>query len=99
MDLIEKAIVFAANAHDGQVRKGTSLPYISHPYAVGMYLQKANCSEEVIAAGILQSPFQLLNYILQFNLSKSCSIHYFLNGFASYYFSNQYLIFSPLMDS
>ncbi len=53
MDLIEKAVIFAAKAHEKQVRKGTDIPYITHPYMVGMYLQKAGCSDEVIAAGIL----------------------------------------------
>lgn len=58
MELIEKAIVFAAKAHDGQVRKGTSIPYISHPFAVGMYLKQGNCSDKVIAAGILHDTIE-----------------------------------------
>lgn len=58
MELIEKAIVFASKAHEKQVRKGTEIPYITHPYAVGMYLQKANCSDEVIAAGILHDTLE-----------------------------------------
>lgn len=58
MDLIEKAIIFAAKAHENQTRKGTTIPYITHPYAVGMYLQKAKCSEEVIAAGILHDTLE-----------------------------------------
>lgn len=57
-DLIEKAIIFAAKAHGGQTRKGTNIPYITHPYAVGMYLLKAKCSEEVIAAGILHDTLE-----------------------------------------
>ncbi|WP_348775036.1 HD domain-containing protein [Psychrobacillus sp. NEAU-3TGS] len=53
MSIIEKAINFAAKAHDGQTRKSTDIPYISHPFAVGMILQQSKCSDEVIAAGIL----------------------------------------------
>ncbi|MBB6444474.1 HD domain-containing protein [Bacillus benzoevorans] len=53
MNLIDQAIKFAAIAHKDQTRKATNIPYITHPFAVGMLLQKANCSEEVIAAGIL----------------------------------------------
>ena len=53
MDKIETAIIFAAKAHHNQKRKGTDIPYITHPFAVGMLLQKEKCSEEVIAAGIL----------------------------------------------
>ncbi|HWL23584.1 MAG TPA: HD domain-containing protein [Ureibacillus sp.] len=58
MELIEKAINFAAKAHKNQTRKGTDIPYITHPFAVGMLLQKANCSEEVIAAGILHDTLE-----------------------------------------
>ena len=58
MDLVEKSIVFAAKAHREQNRKGTDIPYITHPFAVGMLLQKAKCSEEVIAAGILHDTLE-----------------------------------------
>lgn len=53
MEIIEKAIIFAARAHREQTRKATDIPYITHPYAVGLLLQKAGCSNDVIAAGIL----------------------------------------------
>ena len=56
--LIEKAIEFAAYAHRDQTRKGTKIPYISHPYAVGMILLKAGCNEEVVAAGILHDTLE-----------------------------------------
>ncbi len=52
-DLIDRAIEAAAKAHRKQVRKGTRIAYITHPFAVGVILAKAGCSEEVIAAGIL----------------------------------------------
>ena len=29
--LLNKAIVFATKAHEGQFRKGTKIPYILHP--------------------------------------------------------------------
>ena len=58
MNTIEKAIIFAAKAHRNQTRKGTDIPYITHPFAIGMYLQKANCSEEVVAAGILHDTIE-----------------------------------------
>jgi hypothetical protein len=56
--LVDQAIEYAAYAHQGQMRKGTNIPYISHPYAVGMILQKAGCSEEVVAAGILHDTLE-----------------------------------------
>ena len=57
-NLIENAIRFAAVKHAGQVRKGTDIPYISHPLAVGMMLQKAGEQEEVVAAGILHDTIE-----------------------------------------
>ncbi|WKA60499.1 HD domain-containing protein [Planococcus shenhongbingii] len=57
-NLIEKAIQFAAVKHAGQLRKGTDIPYISHPFAVGMMLQKAGESDEVVAAGILHDTLE-----------------------------------------
>ncbi len=53
MNTIQKAIDFAAKAHSGQIRKSSKLPFIVHPFNVGIMLQKLNCSDEVIAAGIL----------------------------------------------
>lgn len=58
MTLIDQAIEFAAHAHRTQKRKGTKIPYISHPYAVGMILQQAGCKEEEIAAGILHDTLE-----------------------------------------
>ena len=52
-NLIEEAIEIAAQAHHGQFRKGTHTPYITHPYAVGLMLMDAGCSEVVVIAGIL----------------------------------------------
>jgi hypothetical protein len=58
MNLIDQAIEFAAYAHRTQKRKGTKIPYISHPYAVGIILQQAGCKEEVVAAGILHDTLE-----------------------------------------
>lgn len=59
MDLtIDQAIQFAAVKHKGQVRKSTNIPYISHPFAVAMMLQKAGHTKEVIVAGILHDTLE-----------------------------------------
>ena len=58
MNIIDRAINFAAIAHAGQNRKGTNTPYITHPFAVGMSLQKIQCADEVIAAGILHDTIE-----------------------------------------
>lgn len=53
MDLIEKAIIVASKAHDGQYRKLTNIPYITHPLGVGLILMNINARMELVAAGIL----------------------------------------------
>lgn len=58
MNIVEKAIIFAAKAHVGQTRKSTDIPYITHPFAVGMLLQRTKCTDEVIAAGILHDTIE-----------------------------------------
>jgi (p)ppGpp synthase/HD superfamily hydrolase len=56
--MIDLAIEVAAKAHQNQVRKGTDIPYITHPLAVGIILAKAGCSDEVIVAGILHDTLE-----------------------------------------
>jgi CYTH domain-containing protein len=51
--LIFKAIVFAAEAHYGQYRKGSLIPYLIHPLEVGNILIEHGCIPDVVAAGIL----------------------------------------------
>ncbi|MCZ2257752.1 HD domain-containing protein [Sporosarcina sp. G11-34] len=58
MNLVEKALRFAAVKHEGQYRKGTNIPYITHPVAVAMILKKAKYSDEVVAAGLLHDTLE-----------------------------------------
>ncbi|MBS4224201.1 HD domain-containing protein [Lederbergia citrea] len=58
MNMIDKAIQFAAIKHEGQYRKRTDIPYITHPFVVGMILQQAGYKEEIIAAGILHDALE-----------------------------------------
>lgn len=53
IDLVDRAIGFAARAHRGQRRKTGDVPYIAHPVAVAMLLQRMGCDETVVAAGLL----------------------------------------------
>lgn len=53
MDIVEKALAIASKSHEGQYRKKTDIPYITHPVGVGMMLLKYGYSEEIVAAGIL----------------------------------------------
>ena len=56
--MIFKAIEFATKAHSGQYRKGTKIPYITHPLNVAKTLIQLECSEPVILAGILHDTLE-----------------------------------------
>jgi len=51
--MVEKAIAFATQAHEGQFRKGTTRPYIVHPLEVGKIVATMTDDEEIISAAIL----------------------------------------------
>lgn len=59
--MINRAIRFATTAHEGQVRKGSQLPYILHPLEVGAILASMTDKHEVIAAGILHDVLEDTN--------------------------------------
>ena len=52
-DRINHAFAFAAKHHDRQVRKGTRLPYLTHPANVAVILTRYGQDEETVIAGIL----------------------------------------------
>ena len=52
-DRINHAFAFAAKHHDRQVRKGTRLPYLTHPANVAVILTRYGRDEDTVIAGIL----------------------------------------------
>jgi (p)ppGpp synthase/HD superfamily hydrolase len=52
-DKINHALAFAAKHHDRQVRKGTRLPYLTHPANVAIILTRYGRDEPTVVAGIL----------------------------------------------
>jgi (p)ppGpp synthase/HD superfamily hydrolase len=52
-DVINHALAFAAKHHDRQVRKGTKLPYLTHPANVAIILTRYGRSDDTVVAGIL----------------------------------------------
>ena len=50
---LERALRMAAKGHEGQVRKGSPVPYVEHPMAVAMILDRAGFDEDVVIAGLL----------------------------------------------
>lgn len=52
-DRINHALAFAAKHHDRQVRKGTRLPYLTHPANVAIILTRYQRDDSTVVAGIL----------------------------------------------
>src|SRR3984893_16755016 len=48
-----EAVAYATDAHAGQVRKGTDIPYISHPIAVSSLVIEHGGDEDQAIAGLL----------------------------------------------
>ena len=53
MTRLSEAISFAAQCHDGMLRKGTSLPYIVHPAEVAAICAAITDDEDVLCAAVL----------------------------------------------
>lgn len=53
MTLVSDAMIFAARAHDGMLRKGTTLPYIVHPAEVAAIAATLTDDQEILAAALL----------------------------------------------
>lgn len=53
MNKLNEAILYAAQQHSCQLRKGTNLPYIVHPMEVLNILSRMNAHEELLMAGVL----------------------------------------------
>ena len=51
--MIRKAAEFAARAHEGALRKGSRIPYISHPMEVAMIVALMTDDRDLIAAAYL----------------------------------------------
>jgi len=52
-DRINHAFAFAAKHHDRQVRKGTRLPYLTHPANIALILTAYDQDETTVVSGIL----------------------------------------------
>jgi len=52
-ELFDKALIFAARAHRSQYRKGTDIPYITHPMAMAAMLVEMGCADELVVAALL----------------------------------------------
>lgn len=64
-DLLTKAIVFSANAHEGQHRKVDQSPYILHPMEVATIVGSMTQDEALIAAALLHDTVEDTNTTMQ----------------------------------
>jgi myo-inositol-1(or 4)-monophosphatase len=53
LPLYEKAVIFAAAAHSGMTRKGSRIPYLSHPVEAAAIVAEMTDDQELIAAAVL----------------------------------------------
>lgn len=53
LSLLEEAIIFATLAHHGMYRKGTAIPYITHPLETAAIAATMTGAETTIAAAVL----------------------------------------------
>ena len=53
MELITRATIFAAKAHDGVRRKGSGMPYILHPMEAACIVSAMTKRSDLIAAALL----------------------------------------------
>ena len=51
--VFEAALRLSAVAHQDQTRKSSGVPYVEHPFAVALILDRAGFDEEVVIAGLL----------------------------------------------
>lgn len=56
--LLEKAIHFATTKHAGQLRKGTTIPYIVHPLETMIILRSMNADTNLLIAGLLHDTIE-----------------------------------------
>ena len=58
MSKLSNALALAVQAHEGQVRKSTTIPYISHPMAVAAIALEFGASEDQAIAALLHDAIE-----------------------------------------
>lgn len=60
--MIGEAAAFADKAHKGAFRKGTKIPYITHPMETAVIVSAFTDDEEIIAAALLHDVMECRSY-------------------------------------
>ena len=74
---IHDAIIFAAKAHEGQRRKGTDIPYITHPFEVAQILMEAGCDEVSDIDDLINLTFNLDCYDIMPGINDEYDLGYY----------------------
>lgn len=64
-NLIDNAICFAVKAHSGMRRKGTNVPYVSHPLEAFSIAASITNDEKVLAAAVLHDVVEDTDYTIE----------------------------------
>lgn len=68
--MINRAIAFATQAHEGQFRKGTTRPFILHPLEVGKIVSTMTDDSEIICAAILHDTIEDCKDVTEDTINK-----------------------------
>lgn len=63
--LLDQAILFATEAHRGQLRKGSETPYILHPLEAAAIVGTMTADDEIIAAAVLHDVVEDTNTTME----------------------------------
>ena len=64
-EIVNKAYNFSKEAHKGQFRKFTNLPYFTHPKGVARYIEQLTKDPEMIAAALLHDVVEDSNHTIE----------------------------------
>lgn len=63
--ILDRAILFATEAHKGQLRKGSETPYILHPFEAAAIVGTMTTDDEIIAAAVLHDVVEDTNTTIE----------------------------------
>lgn len=63
--VLDQAILFATEAHKGQLRKGTEIPYILHPIEAATIVGTMTTDDEIIAGAVLHDVVEDTNTTIE----------------------------------
>ncbi|GLI37756.1 HD domain-containing protein [Geobacter hydrogenophilus] len=64
-ETIHAAARVAEDLHHGQLRKGTDIPYIMHPFGAAALLLREECTPDMVVAGLLHDTIEDTDYTIE----------------------------------